>query len=130
MKLRHKHIPIADSLKTGMRQRVTERDEDDKPTRWEQEVYAPAHVHIIQYADGRLVYIHHENYPKLKKLLTAPRIGIEDLIDPDEGESSDAVYIKLDPRVRENNVTYQRPVSKGALTRFQTATSDETLPVG
>lgn len=129
MKLRHRHIAVADSLKTAVRQRVVEYDTEDNPVRFEPETYEPAHVHSIERADGQRVDVHHDNYLRLRELLDGPARGIDEPGDPGEGEDSGAVYIKLDPRLPDNNVTYQRPVSKAALARVRAAVADQTLPV-
>ncbi len=118
MKLRHRHIDVADSLKTATRQRVAEYDADGNPVRFETETYALAHVHIIERADGRRIYVHHDDYPRLRRALDGPERGIDEPGDPDEGEDSGAVYTKVDPRKDLNNVTYQCPVSKAALVRI------------
>lgn len=129
MKLRHRHIAIAESLKTAVRQRVVEYDAEDNSVRFEPETYEPAHVHIIERADGSQILVHHDNYPQLRALLDAPERNIDEPGDPGESEDSGAVYIKLDPREERNNVTYQCPVSKAALARVRAAVANQTLPV-
>lgn len=130
MKLRHRHIAVADSLKTATRQRVAEYDEDGNPVRFEPETYAPAHVHIVERAGGQRTYVHYDDYTRLRALLNSPARGDDEPGDPDEGRDSDAVYIKLDPRLLQDNVTYQAPISKAALARLESAITDGSLPVG
>lgn len=119
MKLRHRHIAVTDSLKTATRQRVVEYGADDNPVRFEDEAYAPAHVHIIERADGSRIHVHNDGYPRLRELLDGPARDIDDPGDPDEGIDSGAVYIKVDPRKRRDNVTYQCPISKASLARTE-----------
>lgn len=130
VKLRHRHIEVADFLKTAVRTHAVGYDADGKPSRFEDEVYAPAHVHIVERDNGRRTSVHNDDYPRLRTLLDAPAAEIERPSDPDEGRDSDAVYIKIDPRLLQDNVTYQAPISKAALARLESAITDGSLPVG
>lgn len=117
--MRHQHLKIADEFKVDTRQRAVEFDDDFNPTRWETETFVPAHVHVIECADGTQMKIHHKDYPRLRELLDGPARGMDDIGDPDEGKDSDAVYIKINLYKEKENVTYQCPVSKAALPRLR-----------
>ncbi len=126
MNIRHRHVEVADSFKTAVRQVPVEYDADDRPLRFEPENYAPAHVHIIERADGSRVYIHHDEFSRLEELLVLPDPDLDEIGDPDEGEDSGAVYIKCDPRKVRDNATYEIFVSKAALARIDAASSRTT----